>query len=62
MRLLHGQQDADVPWELSLAIAERLQSDDVRIALVKDGDHRLSRRQDIALLLGAAGELIMLAD
>lgn len=62
VRLLHGQQDADVPWELSLAIAERLQSDDVRIALVKDGDHRLSRPQDIALLLGAAGELIMLAD
>jgi len=50
VRLLHGQRDADVPWQISMQLAERLRSDDVQIALVKDGDHRLSRAQDIALL------------
>lgn len=56
VRLLHGQADMDVPWELSLAIAERLQATDVRVMLVKDGDHRLSRPQDLALLLRAVEE------
>jgi pimeloyl-ACP methyl ester carboxylesterase len=50
VRLLHGQCDPDVPWEMSLRIAERLTSRDVRVVLVKDGDHRLSRPQDLALL------------
>jgi len=52
VRLLHGQRDPDVPWETSLGLAERLTGDDVRITLVKDGDHRLSRPQDLALLSG----------
>lgn len=50
VRLLHGQCDADVPWEMSLRIAEELTSNDVQVTLVKDGDHRLSRPQDLALL------------
>ena len=50
VRLLHGQQDDAVPWRLSLDIADRLHSDDVQVTLVKDGDHRLSREADIALL------------
>ena len=50
IRLLHGQRDPDVPWETALRIAERVEAEDVRITLVKDGDHRLSRPQDIALL------------
>ena len=50
VRLLHGQRDPDVPWETSLRIAERITGEDVRITLVKDGDHRLSRPQDLALL------------
>ncbi len=50
-RLLHGQCDADVPWAISLRLAEALRSDDVQVILVKDGDHRLSRDSDIALLL-----------
>jgi pimeloyl-ACP methyl ester carboxylesterase len=50
VRLLHGQCDPDVPWEMSLRIAEQLTSRDVRVTLVKDGDHRLSRPQDLALL------------
>jgi len=50
VRLLHGQCDPDVPWETSLRIAERLTGTDVQVILVKDGDHRLSRPQDLALL------------
>ena len=50
VRLLHGQRDPDVPWRLSLRVAEALAGDDVQVALVKDGDHRLSRPQDLALL------------
>ena len=51
VRLLHGQCDADVPWELALRIAGTLRSADVQVTLIKDGDHRLSRDADIALLL-----------
>ena len=51
VRLLHGQGDPDVPWELALTLAEQLHSDDVQVTLIKDGDHRLSRDADIALLL-----------
>jgi pimeloyl-ACP methyl ester carboxylesterase len=58
VRLLHGQADPDVPWEFSLRIAERVVSEDVRIALVKDGDHRLSRPRDLALLYRTVGALL----
>ena len=51
VHLLHGQNDADVPWEISLKLAKALRSDAVQVTLVKDGDHRLSREQDIDLLL-----------
>ena len=57
VRLIHGQRDADVPWDISLQLAERLRSDDVQVALVKDGDHRLSREQDIVLLLHTVATL-----
>ena len=50
VRLLHGQADPDVPWEITLRIAERLTSRDVELILIKDGDHRLSRPRDLALL------------
>ena len=57
VRLLHGQCDADVPWQVSLRLAEALRSDNVQVTLIKDGDHRLSREQDIALLLRQIGAL-----
>lgn len=57
VRLLHGQRDPDVPWELALTLAEQLHSDDVQVTLIKDGDHRLSRDGDIALLLRTIAEL-----
>jgi pimeloyl-ACP methyl ester carboxylesterase len=58
VRLLHGQRDADVPWETSLRIAERVTGDDVRITLVKDGDHRLSRPADLGLLTEVLDRLL----
>ena len=58
VRLLHGQRDADVPWEISARLAEALRSDDVQVTYIKDGDHRLSRPQDIALLLRTIGGLL----
>ena len=57
VRLLHGQADGDVPWAISLRLAEALRSDDVQVTLIKDGDHRLSRDSDIALLLHTVGAL-----
>jgi pimeloyl-ACP methyl ester carboxylesterase len=56
--LLHGQADADVPWAISMRIAEQLRSAEVEVTLVKDGDHRLSRAQDIALLLATADRML----
>jgi pimeloyl-ACP methyl ester carboxylesterase len=50
VRILQGQRDADVPWRHALRIAEALTGEDVRTHLVKDGDHRLSRPADLALL------------
>ena len=50
VRLLHGQQDPDVPWELALRTAAAIIGDDVQVTLVKDGDHRLSRPEDLMLL------------
>ncbi len=50
VRLLHGQADRDVPWEFSLRLAAQVTSTDVHVTLVKDGEHRMSRPQDLALL------------
>ncbi len=57
VRLLHGQRDEDVPFETSFRLAEKLRSADVQTILVKDGDHRLSRDQDIALLIDVVAKL-----
>ncbi len=53
VRLIHGQADPDVPWAVSIKLAAALRSADVQVMLIKDGDHRLSRPADIALLLAA---------
>ncbi len=50
VRLLHGQQDPDIPWQRSLTLTDRLAAADVRLTLIKDGDHRLSRDKDLELL------------
>ncbi len=58
VRLVHGLADGDVPWRVSLTLAERLRSSDVQAILVKDGDHRLSREPDIALLIATVEKLM----
>jgi pimeloyl-ACP methyl ester carboxylesterase len=50
VRLLQGQRDADVPWRTALTLAERVESEDVHVILIKDGDHRLSREADLVAL------------
>jgi pimeloyl-ACP methyl ester carboxylesterase len=62
VRLLHGRADPDVPWEWSLEILQRLRSADVQMMLVKDGDHRLSRESDIALLIATVKSLLEQVD
>jgi pimeloyl-ACP methyl ester carboxylesterase len=58
VRLIHGQRDAAVPWETSLRLAANILGDDVMTHLVKDGDHRLSRPQDLTRLCGLVDELV----
>lgn len=57
VRVLQGGADAVVPWRHALAFAQSLPGPDVAFTLVRDGDHRLSRPQDIARLLAFAQEL-----
>ena len=58
MRLLHGQADTDVPWLYSLDLMKLLRSADVQATFIKDGDHRLSREHDIALLIATVNGLL----
>jgi pimeloyl-ACP methyl ester carboxylesterase len=58
VRLLHGQADPDVPHDVSLRLADQLRSSDVQTILIKDGDHRLSRGQDLALLTATLAQLL----
>ena len=57
VRILQGAQDPDVPWQHAFALAHRLPSDDVVLTMIQDGDHRLSRPQDIARIIAAAAEI-----
>ena len=56
VRILQGVEDPDVPWQHAVELTSRLACDDVVLTLVKDGDHRLSRPEDIERLLGAVAE------
>jgi pimeloyl-ACP methyl ester carboxylesterase len=58
VRLLHGQADADVSWTWSLELMKLIRSADVQTAIVKDGDHRLSRESDLALLVATVSTLM----
>ena len=58
VRLLQGQCDPDVPWSTALDIAAVLRSSNVQTVLIKDGDHRLSRETDIALLIRVVADLL----
>ncbi len=57
VRILQGAQDPDVPWRHAFALAHRLPADDVVLTMIQDGDHRLSRPQDIARIIAAVAEI-----
>ena len=59
VRILQGGADPDVPWRHALQLAQALNSDDLVFSLIKDGDHRLSRPQDLARLLAALDEVCL---
>jgi len=56
VRVLQGVQDPDVPWQHAVDLTARLAQDDVVLTLVKDGDHRLSRPEDVERMLAAVAE------
>ena len=56
VRILQGVLDLDVPWDHTVELVARFARDDVVLTLVKDGDHRLSRPEDIERLLAAVAE------
>jgi len=56
VRVLQGGADPDVPWTHALELANALNGDDVVFTLIKDGDHRLSRPQDLERLVAAVAE------
>jgi len=58
VRLLQGKRDASVPWQTAERIAQRVAAKDVRVTLIEDGDHRLSRPEDLALLCATLDELV----
>ena len=56
VRILQGVADPDVPWRHAVELVSRLAQDDVVLSLIKDGDHRLSRPEDIERLIGVVSE------
>lgn len=57
VRLLHGMADAEVPANRTIRLAEVIRSAKVQVTLIKDGDHRLSREADLALLIAAVEDV-----
>lgn len=57
VRLLHGMADAEVPANRTIRLAELIRSAKVQVTLIKDGDHRLSREADLALLIAAVEDV-----
>jgi dipeptidyl aminopeptidase/acylaminoacyl peptidase len=60
VRVLHGLQDPDVPWEHTLDLVAHCDGDWIEVAAVPDGDHRLSRPEDLELLLRTVEEVAIL--
>jgi pimeloyl-ACP methyl ester carboxylesterase len=57
VRIVQGKQDPDVPWKHAFRLAERLPGEDVVLTMIPDGDHRLSRPQDIARIIAAVKDV-----
>ncbi len=58
VHILQGVKDDAVPWTVAVDLVGRLAQDDVKLTLIKDGDHRLSREEDLALLTRVVGEMV----
>jgi pimeloyl-ACP methyl ester carboxylesterase len=58
VHVLHGLRDVDVPWPHGERVVTAIARDDVTVTLVKDGDHRLSRPQDLDLLTRVVGNMV----
>jgi pimeloyl-ACP methyl ester carboxylesterase len=58
VHILQGMQDPDVPWRHALELVEHLPGDSVSMTLVKDGDHRLSRPEDLERLVAAVEAIV----
>ena len=58
MRILQGMCDPDVPWGHALDLVDLLCCDDIELTLIKDGDHRLSREQDLGRLESTVAALV----
>ncbi len=58
VRLLHGQRDQDVPWQIALSLSDMIVGEDVQTLFIKDGDHRLSRPQDLKRLTDVVDDLV----
>ncbi|ESX94779.1 alpha/beta hydrolase [Mesorhizobium sp. LNJC403B00] len=61
VHILQGLADADVPASHALKLVSLLPADDVILSLIPDGDHRLSRPQDLDMLLRAVGDMVQRA-
>ncbi|MNL39714.1 hypothetical protein D3C87_1620060 [compost metagenome] len=58
VHILQGMRDPDVPYGHALKLMEHLPADDVVMTLIRDGDHRLSREEDIAKMKQAIGNML----
>jgi pimeloyl-ACP methyl ester carboxylesterase len=58
VRVLQGMEDPDVPWQHAMTLVEHLAEDDVIVTLIKDGDHRLSRPEDLERLVSAVEGMV----
>jgi len=58
VRILQGMQDPDVPWTHAQRLVEGMTTSDFVFSLIKDGDHRLSRDEDIARLIATCEEIV----
>lgn len=61
MRLVHGMHDEEVPWSYSARIAEKAESHDVEVHLIKDGDHRLSKPHELDVITASVAEVLAAA-
>ncbi|MEJ2374641.1 MAG: alpha/beta hydrolase, partial [Pseudolabrys sp.] len=56
VHILQGVQDSDVPWRHAQEMVTRFARDDIVLTLIKDGDHRLSRQEDVERLIAAVAK------